>query len=97
MTRPDAVWVAVGVTGQVIFCGRFVLQWLYSEREHRSVMPVVFWYASLIGAALLLSFAVYRRDPVFMLGYGGGAFIYLRNLQLRRREARRRPVQGAPR
>jgi len=81
-------WFALGVTGQVIFCGRFVLQWLYSEREHRSTMPMVFWYASLVGAVLLLGFAIDRRDPVFIVGYSGGTFIYLRNLQLRLREAK---------
>lgn len=91
----STIWIAIGATGQVIFCGRFLLQWAYSERAHRSVMPIAFWYASLVGAALLLAFAISRRDPVFILGYGGGAFIYLRNLYLRRHELRDGDSTGA--
>lgn len=83
-----ALWVALGLAGQVIFSGRFLLQWLYSERQHRSAMPMGFWYASIVGSVMLLGFAIYKRDPVFMAGYGGGLLIYLRNLQLRWREAK---------
>lgn len=80
-------WIAFGLAGQAVFCGRFLLQWLYSERQRRSVMPLGFWYASIVGSVLLLVFAVHERDPVFILGYCGGLLIYLRNLQLRRHEA----------
>ena len=81
-------WLLVGVIGQVVFTSRFVLQWVYSERRGYSAIPMVFWYASLAGAALLLGYAIHLRDPVFIAGQGGGLLIYLRNLQLRRREAR---------
>lgn len=81
-------WMALGLTGQVVFCGRFLLQWLYSERKHRSAMPMGFWYASIAGSVMLLGFALYKLDPVFIAGYFGGLLIYLRNLHLRLREAR---------
>lgn len=81
-------WIVIGFAGQAVFDGRFVLQWWYSERQHRSAMPMGFWYASIVGSVMLLGFAIYKRDPVFMVGYGGGLLIYLRNLQLRWREAK---------
>jgi len=81
-------WLLLGATGQTVFSSRFVLQWLYSERRGYSAIPMVFWYASLAGAALLLGYAIHLRDPVFIAGQSGGMLIYLRNLQLRWREAR---------
>lgn len=88
MIMSSGFWIALGFAGQAIFCGRFLLQWFYSERRHRSVMPMGFWYASIAGSLMLLGFALYKRDPVFIAGYGGGLLIYSRNLQLRWREAR---------
>lgn len=75
-------WVVVGFAGQLLFSMRFLLQWIMSERAGRSVMPVAFWYFSLAGGVVLLSYAVYRRDPVFMMGQGLGLVIYARNLWL---------------
>ena len=72
----------VGFAGQLVFTGRFALQWLYSEYKKRSVIPVGFWYLSLVGSALLLAYAIYRQDPVFILGQSFGFVVYLRNLQL---------------
>ncbi|MGD2067267.1 MAG: lipid-A-disaccharide synthase N-terminal domain-containing protein [Gemmatimonadota bacterium] len=80
-------WVALGFMAQVIFSARFLIQWLASEREGSSVVPVSFWYLSLAGATLLLLYAVHRRDPVFILGQSAGLFIYVRNLILIRRHA----------
>lgn len=88
------LWVALGSLGQAVFSGRFLLQWWHSERQKRSAMPMGFWYASVAGAVLLLAFAVYKRDPVFVAGYLGGLLIYLRNLQLRLREARQCRARG---
>ena len=82
-------WLLVGFGGQAVFMGRFVLQWLASERRRRSVIPVSFWYLSIGGALVLLAYAVHRRDPVFVAGQGLGVAIYLRNLQLIRSERRR--------
>lgn len=76
-------WIALGLIAQLIFTARFVVQWIASERAKASVVPLAFWYLSLVGAALLLVYAIHRRDPVFILGQSTGSFIYLRNLQLR--------------
>lgn len=81
LTR-ETLWLIVGFTGQAVFTGRFVLQWLYSEFKKRSVIPVGFWYLSIIGSALLLGYAIYREDPVFIIGQSFGFIVYLRNLQL---------------
>ncbi|MDF9619184.1 lipid-A-disaccharide synthase N-terminal domain-containing protein [Pseudomonas entomophila] len=81
MTR-ETLWLIIGFAGQAVFTGRFVLQWLYSEFKRRSVIPVGFWYLSMLGSALLLVYAIYRQDPVFILGQAFGILVYLRNLQL---------------
>ncbi len=78
----ETLWLAVGFIGQLVFTGRFALQWLYSEYKKRSVIPVGFWYLSMVGSALLLAYAIYREDPVFILGQSFGFIVYLRNLQL---------------
>jgi len=76
----DQVWIGVGLLGQGFFSARFIVQWLASERHQRSVVPTAFWYLSLVGALVTLSYAIHRRDPVFILGYAPGLFIYARNL-----------------
>lgn len=81
-------WVVIGLTGQVLFAMRFLVQWISSERARRSVMPVAFWYFSIGGGLILLSYAIYRRDPVFILGQSTGIFIYSRNLWLIHAEKR---------
>ena len=78
-------WLLLGLGGQAVFMGRFVVQWLASERDRRSVIPVSFWYLSILGALVLLVYALHRRDPVFVAGQGLGIVIYVRNLQLIRR------------
>jgi lipid-A-disaccharide synthase-like uncharacterized protein len=75
-------WVMVGFLGQALFSMRFLIQWIMSERAHKSVMPTAFWYFSLAGGVVLLSYAIYRHDPVFMLGQAMGLTIYVRNLWL---------------
>lgn len=79
-------WVALGFVGQALFTMRFIVQWLASERAGRSVMPIAFWFFSIGGGALLLLYALYTRDPVFILGQGFGLFVYLRNLHFVFRE-----------
>ena len=83
----EAIWVSVGFLGQAFFSARFLVQWVASERARRSVVPLAFWFLSLGGGATLLAYALYRADPVFIVGQGAGLFIYLRNLALIRREA----------
>ncbi len=82
----DMWWLLVGFGGQGLFMLRLVIQWLQSERQHRSVIPVSFWYFSLAGAIVLLVYAVHRHDPVFIAGQLLGVAIYLRNLMLIREE-----------
>jgi lipid-A-disaccharide synthase-like uncharacterized protein len=76
----NIIWLAVGFAGQALFSMRFLVQWWASERQKRSVIPVAFWFFSLAGGLTLLSYAIYRQDPVFIVGQAGGLFIYSRNL-----------------
>ena len=78
----EAWWLAVGFLGQGLFMMRFVIQWLQSERQKKSVVPVAFWYFSVIGGLTLLVYSIHREDPVFIAGQILGVFIYLRNLYL---------------
>lgn len=95
MDIPTNVWLALGLLGQAIFSGRFLLQWLHSERRRQSLIPLSFWYASIAGSVLLLVYSIHIRDPVFITGQSGGLLIYLRNLQLLRREAKAQSSEGA--
>lgn len=79
-------WLAFGLIGQGLFSARFLLQWLASEKEKRSVIPLGFWYLSTIGGITLLFYAIHKQDPVFILGQSTGVIIYLRNLYLIHRE-----------
>ena len=85
-------WVLLGFAAQAFFTMRFVVQWIASERAGRSVVPLAFWWFSIGGGLLLLVYALYRRDPVFIAGQAFGVFVYLRNLYFVLREQRR----GAP-
>jgi lipid-A-disaccharide synthase-like uncharacterized protein len=80
MTTTEWVWLGIGFFGQSMFFLRFFFQWLYSERQRQSVIPVVFWYFSIAGGITLLAYAIYRMDPVFIAGQSTGVFIYSRNL-----------------
>ena len=73
-------WVIIGFVAQAFYTMRFVVQWIASERARASVVPVSFWFFSIGGGALLLIYALYRRDPVFIAGQAFGLFVYLRNL-----------------
>jgi lipid-A-disaccharide synthase-like uncharacterized protein len=76
------IWLVVGLFGQACFFGRFLIQWLVSERRGQSVVPVSFWYWSVGGGVVLLAYAIHRGDPVFILGQATGLLVYLRNLYL---------------
>src|SRR3989442_4990574 len=82
-------WLLFGFLGQAFFSMRFLVQWIASERKGESVVPVSFWFFSIGGGLTLLVYALYRADPVFILGQGAGLFVYCRNLYLIRRKARR--------
>ncbi len=74
-------WVALGIVAQLLFTMRFLVQWIASERAGHSVIPLAFWIFSIFGGLLLLVYALYRRDAVFIAGQAFGVFVYLRNLQ----------------
>ena len=86
-------WVVFGLGGQLMFTARFLVQWIASERAGRSVIPIAFWYFSISGGAILLAYAIYRADPVFILGQSLGVFIYSRNLWLIHAEKKRGQIQ----
>ncbi len=76
------LWIVLGFVAQAMFTARFLVQWIASERARRSVVPVAFWTFSLAGGALLLVYALHRRDPVFIIGQAAGLLIYTRNIML---------------
>jgi lipid-A-disaccharide synthase-like uncharacterized protein len=84
--------ILIGYIAQALFAMRFVVQWIASERAGKSVVPTAFWVFSIGGGLMLLGYAVYRKDPVFIIGQTFGVFVYLRNLQFVIRGGR----QGAP-
>ena len=88
----EIFWLVLGFCAQGLFASRFIVQWIASEREGRSIIPISFWFLSLGGGLLLLIYSIYRKDPVFILGQSFGVFIYLRNLYFIYRE-RREPAK----
>ena len=100
MPSTEATWLAIGFLGQGIFFMRWVLQWLASERSAESRVPIGFWYMSLIGGLITLTYALYRKDPVFIAGQSVGTLVYLRNLMLIHKSAssrsRRNETSHAP-
>jgi len=79
-------WFVVGMVGEFVFFLRFVVQWWASERSKRTVVPIAFWHLSLIGTGMVLAYALYRIDPVFILAYGLNIFLYVRNLIIAKRQ-----------
>ena len=78
--NPATLMVIVGFGGQFLFAMRFIIQWIKSEGERKSVIPLAFWYFSIGGGLVLLLYALWRKDPVIICGQGLGLFIYSRNL-----------------
>ncbi len=88
----SSFWIVVGFLGQIFFTSRFLVQWIVSERRRESVIPLAFWWFSLFGGATLLSYAIWRQDPVFILGQATGLVVYTRNLVLIGRREREVPA-----
>ena len=88
-------WAAFGLLGQLCFTMRFVWQWMTSEREKRSVIPLQFWYFSIAGGLILFVYAFRRGDAVITLGQSFGLVVYIRNLVLIHRE-RKQIREAAP-
>lgn len=97
--RSPLLWLVIGFLGQGIFTARFLAQWVASERQRDSVVPVVFWWLSMAGGLTLLCYAIHREDPVIIVGQSMGVFIYVRNLMLlakgRKRAAKRAAAEAA--
>jgi lipid-A-disaccharide synthase-like uncharacterized protein len=87
VVRFDA-WAALGFLAQAMFSARFIVQWIASERARRSIIPAAFWWFSIAGGLLLFIYSLHRRDPVFIIGQGGGLLIYVRNVMFVLREQR---------
>jgi len=86
MTLTQGVWIAIGFTGQALFASRFIIQWIASERQKRSVIPHAFWYLSILGSTVLFCYAMHKVDPVFIVGQGLGLLIYSRNIYFIRKQ-----------
>jgi len=84
-------WVLLGFAAQALFTMRFLVQWIASERAGKSVVPLAFWLFSIGGGVLLLGYALYRKDPVFIAGQAFGVFVYVRNLHFVLRDRRAAP------
>lgn len=92
-TTTELIWLGIGFAAQAMFSARFLVQLVASERVRRSIVPEAFWYLSFGGGAMLLSYAIYRADPVFILGQAFGLVVYSRNIYFIWAERRR----GVPR
>jgi lipid-A-disaccharide synthase-like uncharacterized protein len=94
MMSSKTFWIGIGFAGQALFTARFVFQWLASERKRATVVPVAFWWFSLLGGVTLLVYAIHLLDPVIIVGQAMGLVVYVRNLMFaekaRRRAAKRR-------
>lgn len=96
IARIPTGWLLFGLAGQFFFSARFFVQWVASERKGRSVVPISFWWLSLVGGMALLAYAVHRRDPVFILGQLPGIFVYSRNLVLIRKRGQAPSARSSP-
>lgn len=85
MPTTDLVWLAIGLAGQCLFMARFIVQWLHSEKHGQSLIPVSFWYLSLLGGLIVLAYGIHKLDPVIILGQLPGTVVYTRNLMLIKR------------
>jgi lipid-A-disaccharide synthase-like uncharacterized protein len=82
MPSIDLVWLFIGLAGQCLFMARFIVQWIHSERHQQSLIPVSFWYLSLLGGLIVLVYGFHKLDPVIILGQLPGTIVYSRNLVL---------------
>ena len=82
LTNYEILLLAIGFTAQSLFASRFIYQWIYSEKKGESIIPIGFWYLSILGGIGLLLYAILRKDPVIISGQMFGIFIYLRNIIL---------------
>jgi len=84
MPTSDLIWLGIGLVGQCLFMMRFIVQWIHSEKHQQSLIPVSFWYFSLVGGLTVLAYGLHKLDPVIILGQLPGTVVYARNLMLLR-------------
>jgi lipid-A-disaccharide synthase-like uncharacterized protein len=82
LNNTELIFLIIGFFGQGLFASRFIIQWIYSEKMGESHIPLIFWYLSIFGGIGLLIYAIFRKDPVIILGQSFGLFVYSRNLFL---------------
>ena len=82
LSNIEILFLVIGFVGQGLFASRFIFQWIYSEKKGESAIPLIFWHLSILGGVGLLTYAIFRKDPVIISGQLFGIFIYLRNLIL---------------
>ena len=82
LSQIEIFFLIIGFLGQGLFASRFIVQWIYSEKKGESSIPIIFWYLSIFGGIGLLIYAIFRKDPVIIIGQLFGIIIYLRNLIL---------------
>lgn len=95
MDLSKTIWIVIGFIGQGLFTARFLIQWIYSEKKRKSIIPTAFWYFSMAGGLTLLAYAIHRKDPVFIAGQATGVVVYLRNLALISKERKRLHAESA--
>jgi len=82
------IWKIIGWLGNLVFFSRFFVQWYATEKLKRVVVPAAFWWLSLLGSLLLLSYALfYREDSVFIFAYAFTWIPYIRNLIIHHQHA----------
>ena len=86
MSGPDFTWLLVGLLGQVLFMMRFIVQWVHSERHQKSLIPISFWYFSLLGSVIVLAYGLHKTELVIIVGQLPGTLVYVRNLMLIKNE-----------
>ena len=75
-------WMIIGFVGPALFGARFIIQWIISEKQGESTIPLAFWYCSIGGSIVLLTYAIHKQDIVFIVGQSLGSIVYIRNLIL---------------
>jgi lipid-A-disaccharide synthase-like uncharacterized protein len=81
-------WLVFGIVAQLLFAGRFIVQWIASEKQGKSVIPFAFWFFSMGGGLMTLVYGLVKREPVIIVGQGLATFIYVRNIMLILKERR---------
>ena len=82
MSGQDLTWLIVGLLGQVLFMMRFIVQWIHSERHQKSLIPISFWYFSLLGSVIVLAYGIHKTELIIIVGQLPGTLVYVRNLML---------------